>query len=220
MSDTNIEVPLKYKIRNSILDKDAPAIFLLHGYGTNMNDLFPLSQFFPENWVVISLQAPFYNGFGGYAWAELDLSNLRELPNPEQKPISIEKIHNSISTLSSKFNLDKNQIYILGFSQGSDLALSTGFKFPNFYKGIISLCGYFDTKKIEYDLDHDALKNLNIFLSSALYDDKVPVHLGRMTNLSLKKMGLTPTYFEYNTGHTISNECLTNVLDWLNLIKK
>ena len=220
MSDTSIEVPLKYKIRNSILDKDAPAIFLLHGYGTNMNDLFPLSQFFPENWVVISLQAPFYNGFGGYAWAELDLSNLRELPNPEQKPISIEKIHNSISTLSSKFDLDKNQIYILGFSQGSDLALSTGFKFPNFYKGIISLCGYFDTKKIEYDLDHDALKNLNIFLSSALYDDKVPVHLGRMTNLSIKKMGLTPTYFEYNTGHTISNECLTNVLDWLNLIKK
>lgn len=220
MSDTSIEVPLKYKIRNSILDKDAPAIFLLHGYGTNMNDLFPLSQFFPENWVVISLQAPFYNGFGGYAWAELDLSNLRELPNPEQKPISIEKIHNSISTLSSKFNLDKNQIYILGFSQGSDLALSTGFKFPNFYKGIISLCGYFDIKKVEYELDHAALKNLNIFLSSAVYDDKVPVHLGRMTNLSLKKMGLTPTYFEYNTGHTISNECLTNVLDWLNLIKK
>ena len=220
MSDTSLEVPLKYKIRNSILDKDAPAIFLLHGYGTSMNDLFPLSQFFPENWVVISLQAPFYNGFGGYAWAELDLSNLSELPKPEQKPISIEKIHNSISTLSSKFNLDKNQIYILGFSQGSDLALSTGFKFPNFYKGIISLCGYFDTKKIEYDLDHYALKNLNIFLSSAVYDDKVPVHLGRMTNLSLKKMGLTPTYFEYNTGHTISNECLTNVLDWLNLIKK
>jgi len=220
MSDTSIEVPLKYKIRNSILDKDAPAIFLLHGYGTNMNDLFPLSQFFPENWVVISLQAPFYNGFGGYAWAELDLSNLRELPNPEQKPISIEKIHNSISTLSSKFNLDKNQIYILGFSQGSDLALSTGFKFPNFYKGIISLCGYFDIKKVEYELDHAALKKLNIFLSSAVYDDKVPVHLGRMTNLSLKKMGLTPTYFEYNTGHTISNECLTNVLDWLNLIKK
>ena len=220
MSNNSKEIPLKYKIRNSVIDKDAPAIFLLHGYGTSMNDLFPLSQFFPENWVVISLQAPFYNGFGGYAWAELDLSNLRELPKPEQKPISIEKIHNSISTLSSKFNLDKNQIYILGFSQGSDLALSTGFKFPNFYKGIISLCGYFDIKKVEYELDHAALKNLNIFLSSAVYDNKVPVHLGRMTNLSLKKMGLTPTYFEYNTGHTISNECLTNVLDWLNLIKK
>ena len=220
MSNESIEIPLEHIIRNSTLNKNAPAIFFLHGYGTSMNDLFPLSQFFPENWAVISLQAPFYNGFGGYAWAELDLSNLRELPKPEQKPISIEKIHDSISALSSKLNFDKNQIYILGFSQGSDLALSTGFKFPNFYKGIISLCGYFDIKKVEYDLDHDALKNLNIFLSSAVYDDKVPVHLGRMTNLSLKKMGLTPTYFEYNTGHTISNECLTNVLDWLNLIKK
>ena len=63
MSNNSIEIPLKYKIRSSVIDSDAPAIFLLHGYGTSMNDLFPLSQFFPENWVVISLQAPFYNGF-------------------------------------------------------------------------------------------------------------------------------------------------------------
>ena len=220
MSNRGIEIPLKYRMRESILNENAPAIFFLHGYGSNMEDLFSLSQFFSDEWAIISFQASESIGFGGYAWAELDFRNLRELPKPEQKVDSIHNIHNSISALSSKFNFDKNQIYILGFSQGSDLALSTGFKFPNFYKGIISLCGYFDIKKVEYDLDHDALKNLNIFLSSAVYDDKVPVHLGRMTNLSLKKMGLTPTYFEYNTGHTISNECLTNVLDWLNLIKK
>ena len=122
--------------------------------------------------------------------------------------------------LKENLNFNEDEIYILGFSQGADLALSTGFKFPNFYKGIISLCGYFDIKKIEYDLDYNALKKLKIFLSSAVYDDKVPVHLGRMTHLSLKKMKLSPTYFEYNTGHTISNECLTNVLDWLSLTKK
>ena len=220
MNNKRIEIPLKYRIRKSTLNKNAPAIFFLHGYGTSMNDLFPLSQFFPADFAVVSLQAPFYNGFGGYAWAELDLSNLRELPKPEQKVDSINKIHESIIKLKENFNFDENEINILGFSQGGDLALSTGFKFPTSVKGIISLCGYFDIKKIEFDLDHDELKKLKIFLSSALYDDKVPVHLGRMTHLSLKKINLSPTYFEYDTGHTISNECLKNVLDWLSLTKK
>ena len=220
MNNKSIEIPLEYRIRNSTLNKDVPAIFLLHGFGSNMGDLFSLSQFFSDEWAVISLQASESIGFGGYAWAELDFSNLRELPKPEQKVESINNVHGSILKLKENLNFDEDEIYILGFSQGADLALSTGFKFPNFYKGIISLCGYFDTKKIEYDLNYDALKKLKIFLSSAVYDDKVPVHLGRMTHLSLKKMKLSPTYFEYNTGHTISNECLTNVLDWLSLTKK
>jgi len=39
--------------------------------------------------------------------------------------------------------------------------------------------------------------------------------MGRMTNLGLKKIGLSHTYNEYDTGHTISNECLNDILFWL-----
>ena len=79
----------------------------------------------------------------------------------------------------------------------------------------MALCGYFDIKKIDYKIDENAMKKLNLFLCSAKYDEKVPIHLGRMTNLSLKKLGLETTYHEYETGHTISNQCLNDMLDWL-----
>jgi len=123
------------------------------------------------------------------------------------------KFFNYISGID--LDLDKNNIFILGFSQGADLAMSTSFKFPNTFKGIMALCGYFDVKKIDYTVDENAIKKLNLFLCSAIYDDKVPVHLGRMTNLSLKKLGLETTYHEYDTGHTISNQCLNDLLEWL-----
>ena len=76
MSNRDIEIPLKYRIRESILNENAPAIFFLHGYGSNMEDLFSLSQFFSDEWAIISFQASESIGFGGYAWAELDFSNL------------------------------------------------------------------------------------------------------------------------------------------------
>ena len=98
MSNRGIEIPLKYRMRESILNENAPAIFFLHGYGSNMEDLFSLSQFFSDEWAIISFQASESIGFGGYAWARLDFSNLRELPKPEQKVDSIHNIHNSIFT--------------------------------------------------------------------------------------------------------------------------
>ena len=215
MNDTEIETPLNYKIRKAVNPKNSPALILLHGYGSNMLDLFALNHFFSESWTIISLQGPVTTAFGGFAWAELDFSNLLELPSPQEKVESIEKIHESISIFSKSLDLDKNNIFILGFSQGADLALSTSFKFPNTFKGIMALCGYFDIKKIDYKIDENAMKKLNLFLCSAIYDEKVPVHLGRMTNLSLKKLGLETTYHEYETGHTISNQCLNDMLDWL-----
>jgi len=220
MNNTEIKTPLNYKVRKAVNPKNSPALVLLHGYGSNMLDLFALNQFFSENWTIISLQGPVPTAFGGFAWAELDFTNLRELPLPQQKVESIEKIHESISIFSKSLDLDKNNIFILGFSQGADLALSTSFKFPNAFKGIMALCGYFDVKKIDYTIDENAIKKLNLFLCSAIYDEKVPVHLGRMTNLSLKKLGLETTYHEYETGHTISNQCLNDLLEWLDKIEK
>ena len=40
MDINNINIPLEYNIRFTNQNKNNPSIFLLHGYGSNMNDLF------------------------------------------------------------------------------------------------------------------------------------------------------------------------------------
>ena len=220
MNPNEIKIPLNYKIR--VPEQKAnniPSIFFLHGYGSNMNDLFSLSQFFPDEWVCISLQAPLPTGFGGWAWAEIDYNNLKDLPKPEQRYSSRESIITSISTCISELDLDPSRAHLIGFSQGAAFTLYCGLTNPKMFHGLAALCGFFEYKKVKDEIDLNEVKNLNIFVSNGVIDEVIPIHLGRMTERGLKKLGLNPTYNEYNTGHTISNDCMNDLLNWIQSIQ-
>ena len=48
MNSNDIKIPLQYRIRYSEQkNNNTPSLFLLHGFGSNMDDLFALNQFFP-----------------------------------------------------------------------------------------------------------------------------------------------------------------------------
>ena len=221
MNLNDINIPLEYKIRvpdNS--PHNAPSIFFLHGYGSNMNDLFTLSQFFPDDWTIISLQAPLPIGFGGWAWAEIDYSNLKELPKPEQRYSSRDSVIKSISTCITELNLDPSRVHLIGFSQGASFTLFCGITYPKMFHGLGALCGFFEYKKVKDEIDPNEVKDLNIFVSNGIIDDIIPIHLGRMTEKGLRKLGANPVYNEYNSGHTISNDCLNDLLIWIKSIQE
>ncbi len=41
---------------------------MLHGYGSNEEDLFSFAQELPDELLIISASAPLSLGFGSYAW--------------------------------------------------------------------------------------------------------------------------------------------------------
>jgi len=180
-----------------------------------MDDLFSLNHFFADEWRIISFQAPISLGFGGWAWAELDLNNLRRYPKPEQRITSRNAIIKSIKTLKKEFNIKSKNSYLLGFSQGAAFTLFSGLTNPSEFNGLIAICGFYKAEEDIKEIDIEKIKNLEIFVSNGTADEVIPIHMGRMTNLGLKKVGLSHTYNEYDTGHTISNDCLNDILFWL-----
>jgi predicted esterase len=88
------------------------------------------------------------------------------------------------------------------------------------FNGLAALCGFFDYKKVLDEIDTDEIENLNIFVSNGIIDEVIPIHLGRMTERDLKKLGVKPVYKEYNMGHTISNDCLNDLLSWIQSIQQ
>ena len=221
MNSNDIKIPLQYRIRYSEQkNNNTPSLFLLHGFGSNMDDLFALNQFFPDDWTIISLQAPISTGFGGWAWAEIDFNNLKELPKPEQRYSSREMVISSINTCINKLKLDATKVHLVGFSQGAAFTLYCGLTYPKMFNGLAALCGFFDYKKVLDEIDTDEIENLNIFVSNGIIDEVIPIHLGRTTERDLKKLGVKPVYKEYNMGHTISNDCLNDLLKWIQSIQK
>ena len=221
MNPKDIKIPLQYRIRYSEQkNNNTPSLFLLHGFGSNMDDLFALNQFFPNDWTIISLQAPISTVFGGWAWAEIDFNNLKELPKPEQRYSSREMVISSINTCINKLKLDATKVHLVGFSQGAAFTLYCGLTYPKMFNGLAALCGFFDYKKIVKEIDTGEIENMNIFISNGIIDEVIPIHLGRMTERSIRKLGIKPVYKEYNMGHTISNDCLNDLLKWIQSIQK
>jgi Fe-S cluster assembly ATPase SufC len=114
-----------------------------------MDDLFSLNHFFADEWRIISFQAPIPLGFRGWAWAELDLNNLRRYPKPKQRIASRNAIIQSIKTLKKEFKIKSKNSYLLGFSQGAAFTLFSGLTSPSEFNGLIAICGFY---KVEEDI--------------------------------------------------------------------
>ena len=216
MKDINkVSLPLRHQIQLPKKQKlKSPAVFFLHGFGSNMHDLFSLSNYFPSDWTCISLEATVPAGFGGWAWAELDYNNILELPKPEQIYKHRTKIIQSIKISVQKLKLDSSQIYLVGFSQGASMSLFCGLTRPEMFHGIASLCGYIEMNHFSKEINKDKVRELNLFIGNGTEDNIVPITLGRATKTNLERIGVQPIYQEYPAGHTISDDCLQDILKW------
>ena len=211
----NISLPLRHQIQlPRIQQLKSPAVFFLHGFGSNMDDLFTLGNYFPSNWTCISLEATVSIGFGGWAWAELDFNNMLELPKPEQIYKHRTKIIQSIKISIQKLKLDSSKIYLVGFSQGASMSLFCGLTRPEMFHGIASLCGYIELNNFSKEINKDKVSKMNLFIGNGTEDNVVPISLGRITKTNLERVGVQPIYQEYPTGHSISNDCLQDMLKW------
>ncbi|HRZ30855.1 MAG TPA: phospholipase, partial [Flavobacterium sp.] len=60
---------LHYLVREpKIIQEKNPLLLLLHGYGSNEADLFSFASELPEEYFVISAQAPYDMQYGSFAW--------------------------------------------------------------------------------------------------------------------------------------------------------
>ena len=58
----SVKLPLVHISRPSTLKENAPLLVMLHGYGSDENDLFSFASELPEELFIISIRAPYpYN---------------------------------------------------------------------------------------------------------------------------------------------------------------
>ena len=218
MTETiQLELSLSNLVRKSEnTNSSSKAVFFLHGFGSNMQDLFGLCPFFDKSWTCISLQASIPVQYNGWAWAELDFDNIGHLPKPEQMIKHQENVVESIRKSINHLDLDSKRINLLGFSQGASLSLYTGLLNTSLFNSVVALSGFFPVKERINDFDPDEVPNLNVFMGHGKFDPVVPLKLGQNTLEGLKDLRLEPTYKEYASEHTIPNDCLQDVIKWLN----
>ena len=184
-------------------------IFLLHGFGANMRDLVDIAPMINQkDFIYIFPNAPFEinSGFNQKAYAWFDFDNLNEIKESEKI------LENTIEESLGLFNIDKDKIYLGGFSQGGMMTMHADIIHQNLFSGLLILSS---TIISQIDLNIDLSINPRVFLAHGVNDSIISINQGQETHRKLISKGLNVEYHEYEMGHQIIEKEIIDIKSWL-----
>lgn len=193
-----------------------PLILLLHGYGSNEQDLFSFASELPEEYFVVSARAPYDLQYGSYAWYAINFdANENKFSDHEQAKTSRDLIAGFIDELIANYPIDKENVTLIGFSQGTILSYAVGLSYPEKVQRIIALSGYLNEEIIKENFQENDFSNLKMFISHGTVDQVIPVDWAKKAPGILEKLGIKTVYKEYPVGHGVAPQNFFDLKNWL-----
>jgi phospholipase/carboxylesterase len=175
----------------------APTVLILHGLGTDADDLASLAAGFdlPHCRFVLPdapLRLPGYPE-GAYAWYDFE----------RHDPGGFQTSRTYLMGLMDRWAEGGSPLAVTGFSQGGVMALEAGLLWPGGVKGVCSMSGYLPNGP-EILPKARAPKTLPLLLVHGTYDGVVPVEGSR-------RAGYSPETAEFPMDHTLTPGSLARV---------
>jgi phospholipase/carboxylesterase len=208
---------LHYLIQEPKTIKDQnPLLILLHGYGSNEEDLFSFATELPDDCYVISVRAPYDLQPYGHAWYAIHFdADENKFSDNAQAKESVELIASFIDEIVKQYAIDTKNVTLIGFSQGAILSYATALTYPEKIAKVVALSGYFNQDILPKVIDTKAISHLKFFVSHGSVDQVIPVEWARKAKPALENLGLEVAYHEYPIGHGVAPQNFFDFKNWL-----
>lgn len=201
---------------SKLSQENSPVLIMLHGYGSDANDLFSFASELPDELFIISAQAPYPLPPYGNAWYAINFDSVQgKFSDDVQAVESRNKISTFIDEVIENYPVDKNNLTLLGFSQGTILAYAVALSYPEKVKNVIALSGYINLNIIEKDYQSKDFSGLSVYASHGTADQVIPVSWARRNPEILKQLGIDHTYSEFPVGHGVAPQNLMEMVSWI-----
>lgn len=184
----------------------APTLVLLHGYGSNMQDLFGLKPYLPPM-NLVCFQAPKDIGMGGFAWYDINWDNGNKIINDHEVAAVAEQVVESITHWKKEHGLT-GPVVCGGFSQGAILSMAIlkgGFN----ASGYVLMSGYMlpEWREDSWEIDVPVLQ------THGTMDHVIPFEWAQ-SGADLLQSNLF-TFKSYPMAHNLNAECIADVQQFL-----
>ncbi|GGK59078.1 MULTISPECIES: alpha/beta hydrolase [Flavobacteriaceae] len=211
------KLTLQYITRepNTISDKTS-LLILLHGYGSNEEDLFSFATELPEDLIIISARAPQNLGFGSYSWYTInftaDTGKFSDIPEAIEARELIAKF---IGEIQEKYKISPEKTFLLGFSQGTILSYAVALNYPEKVQKVIALSGYINPELLPTNLETKDYSKLDFFISHGSVDQVIPVEWANKAPQFLNSLKVKNCYQEYPVGHGVAPKNFFDFKQWI-----
>lgn len=208
---------LHHIVREPKVKKDKnPVLILLHGYGSNEEDLFSFASELPEEYYVISVRAPYDMMYNSYAWYAINFdANENKFSDIPQAQSSRDLIAKFIDEVVQNYPIDENNVTLIGFSQGCILSYAVALSYPEKVQRVVAMSGYLNTEIATATFEKNNLKALKIFASHGTVDQVIPVDWARKSIPKIKALGIDVVFKEYPVGHGVAPQNFFDFKNWL-----
>lgn len=210
---------LQYLVREPKDKKvKAPLLVLLHGYGSNENDLFSIANQIPEYWFVVSVRAPFAMARNQYKWYDGERIGDKIVIDLETEEISRKALIQFIDQFVLEHNVDKSKVVTAGFSQGAGLGLSVALTEPDKVLAAACFSGRVMDQVKPLIKKTKALQAKQVFVGHGTADQRSPLKKVEAHKQWLEGFGMEVSLHTYPMGHSIVNEEIEEFVKWLNAL--
>jgi phospholipase/carboxylesterase len=207
---------LTHLVRRPVQGQGAPPLLLLlHGIGSNEDDLFGLAPYLDQRFLIVSARAPNAYDWGGYAWFQIEWLPDRIVIDHQQAAASRELLIRFIGEAAAAYGADPARVYLLGFSQGAMMSAWVTLSQPDLVAGAVLMSGRIPEEMRDQIAAPEQLQGKPFLVVHGTQDQLLPIQNGRASRDLLQQLPVDLTYREYPMGHEVSAESLADVVAWL-----
>lgn len=184
-------------------------LLLLHGVGSNEDNLASLAASLPEGLEVLLLRGPLRVGPQGFAWYQVNFTSDGPSFDYQQAEASRQLLKRFIEALP------KLPTVIAGFSQGGIMSSSIGLTEPELVKGFALLSGRMLREIEPQTAQTERLQTISAFIAHGDRDNVLPIDWANEADAWLNRLSVPHETHFYDMAHEIIAEEMTDFSQWL-----
>ncbi|WP_201022939.1 alpha/beta hydrolase [Sphingopyxis sp. H115] len=179
-------------------------VLLLHGFGSSGSDMISLAPQWQDalpNALFLAPHAPQRCAMMGAGYQWWGLSGFAPSALAAGSASAAPAIDAFIDRKLAQYGLTESDLALVGFSQGTMMALQVGLRRP---RRVAAIVGYSGMVTGTADLGHEVAVKPPVLLVHGTADPVVPVAALHMTAAQLKRIGLdVTTHVSYGVAHSV-----------------
>ena len=191
-------------------------LVLMHGVGSNEQDLFGLAPHIPPQFAVLSLRAPYTLGPGAFSWFDfaIEPGGGRRI-DTAQEAASRAQLAQALQSASQQLGIPPERVVVGGFSQGGIMALSLLLTRPELMGAALVWHSRMLPQVLAHSAPPAALRGKKLWLSHGTHDDVIPLAQAQAIARHVQTLPVELTYREFAGAHELPPDELVATLEWL-----